>query len=157
MAARPVVLPEPFDGQAPWGDWKLHFDDVAAVNGWNADQKLQWLRVRLIGRAQKAFYRLPEENRATYDAAARALQERFQPKSRMTRYQAEFESRCKKRAEGWADYAENLCSLADKAYPDLQPEARERLALQSYLKQLEQPQVASPSSVQCKATPPSHP
>ena len=66
MVSRPVVLPEPFDWQAPWGDWKLHFDDVAAVNGWNADQKLQWLRVRLIGRAQKAFDRLPEEKRAIY-------------------------------------------------------------------------------------------
>ena len=60
----------------------------------------------------------------------------------MTRYQAEFESRCKKRVEGWADYAEDLRSLADKAYPDLQLEARERLTLLSYLKQPEQLQVA---------------
>ena len=142
MAARPVVLPEPFDGQLSWGDWKLHFEDVAAVNTWSAEQKLQWLRVRLTGRAQKAFHRLPAESQTSYDAATRALQERFEPKSRMTRYQAEFESRCKKRTEGWADFAEDLRSLVDKAFPDLQPEAREHLALQSYLKQLDHPQVA---------------
>ena len=60
----------------------------------------------------------------------------------MTRYQAEFETRRKKRTEGWADFGEDLRSLADRAFPDLQPEARECLALQSYLKQLDQPQVA---------------
>ena len=80
MATKPVVLPEPYDGKSSWGDWKLHFEDVAAVNEWNAGQKLKWLRVRLTGRAQKAFHRLPGESQASYDAATRALQERFEPK-----------------------------------------------------------------------------
>ena len=139
MATKPVVLPEPFNGEASWEDWKLHFEDVAVVNEWTAEQKLKWLRVRLTGRAQKAFHRLPEESRATYAAAASALQQRFEPKNRMTRYQAEFETRWKKRMEGWADFGEDLRSLADRAFPDLEPEARECL---SYLKQLDQPQVA---------------
>ena len=142
MAAKPVVLPEPFNGETSWEDWKLHFEDVAVVNEWTAEQKLKWLRVRLTGRAQRAFHRLPEESQASYTAAASALQQRFEPKSRMTRYQAEFETRRKKRTEGWADFGEDLRSLADRAFPDLQPEARECLALQSYLKQLDQPQVA---------------
>ena len=53
----------------------------------------------------------------------------------MTRYQAEFETRRKRRTEGWAD-------LADRAFPDLQADVRECLALQTYLQQLDQPQVA---------------
>ena len=72
----------------------------------------------------------------------RPLQERFEPKSKRTRYQAEFETGRKKKSEGWADFADDLRSLADKAYPELQPEARVVLALQSYLSQLDQPQVA---------------
>lgn len=48
----------------------------------------------------------------------------------------------KKCTEGWADFAEDLWSLTDRAFPDLQAEARECLALQTYLKQLDQPQVA---------------
>ena len=60
----------------------------------------------------------------------------------MTRYQAEFDARRKKPTENWADLADDMRSLADKAYPDLQAEARECLALQRYLQQLEQPQVA---------------
>ena len=53
-----------------------------------------------------------------------ALQERFEPKSKRTRYQAEFETRRKKESEGWADFADDLRSLADKAYSELQPEAK---------------------------------
>ena len=142
MAAKPVVLPEPFSGETSWEDWKLHFEDVAEVNSWSADDKLKWLRVRLTGRAQRAFHRLPTESKATYDAATIAMQQRFEPKSRTTRYQAEFEARRKKPAESWADLGDDLRSLVDKAYPDLQAEARECLALQRYLQQLEQPQVA---------------
>ena len=60
----------------------------------------------------------------------------------MTCYQAEFETRRKRRTEGWADLAEGLRSLADRAFPDLKADARECLALQTYLQQVDQPQVA---------------
>ena len=142
MASKPVVLPEPFDGESSWEDWQLHFQNVAIVNGWTDEQKLQWLRVHLTGRAQRTFHRLPEASRASYEDATAALQERFEPTSRKTRYQAEFETRRKKKSEGWADFADDLRSLADKAFPDLQLEARECLAVRAYLQQLEQPQVA---------------
>ena len=142
MASKPVVLPEPFNGETPWDEWTIHFGNVADVNGWDADMKLQWLKVRLTGRAQKAFQRLPEASRATFDLAKEALTERFEPKSRKTRYQAEFQARKKQPSEGWADFADDLQSLAEKAYPTLQHEARELLAINAYLQQLTQPQVA---------------
>ena len=115
MASKPVVLPEPFNGETPWDEWTIHFGNVADVNGWDADKKLQWLKVRLTGRAQKAFQRLPEASRATFDLAKEALTERFEPKSRKTQYQAEFQARKKKPSEGWADFADDLQSLAEKA------------------------------------------
>ena len=125
MAKKPVVLPKPFNGETSWDEWSVHFENVAAVNEWNAEQKLQWLKVRLTGRAQKAFQRLPEATQATFDAATAALTGRFEPASRKTRYQAEFQARRKKVSEGWADLADDLQSLVDKAYPSLQDEARE--------------------------------
>ena len=51
----------------------------------------------------------------------------------------EFQARRKKATEGWAD---DLKALADKAYPTLQDEAREQLAINSFLQQLTPPQVA---------------
>lgn len=51
--------------------------------------------------------------------------------------------RQKQKGESWADFADDLKSLADKAYPKLQEEAGNRLALNTYLPQLDHP----PSSI----------
>ena len=55
---------------------------------------------------------------------------------------AEFQTRKKLRGEGWADFAQDVKVLADKAWPNLQEEARECLALNHFLGQLDNPQVA---------------
>ena len=70
------------------------------------------------------------------------MKARFDPESRHTRYQAEFQARRKKSSEGWADFADDLKALADKAYPTLQDEAREQLAINAFLQQLSPPEVA---------------
>ena len=44
--------------------------------------------------------------------------------------------------EGWADFADELRSLADKVYPDLGEDAHECLSINAYLTQLPQPQIA---------------
>ena len=111
------------------------------MNGWDDFQKLKWLQVRLTGRAQKALHRLTETQRASYALTKDALKSRFDPESRQTRFQAEFQTRRKKASEGWADLADDLKSLADKTYPTLQEEARERLSINAYLNQLT-PQLA---------------
>ena len=142
MAARPIVLPEPYTGEGSWEEWTFHFENVAVVNGWDEAQKLQFLKVRLTGRAQKALQRLPEVSCNTYTAARSVLQERFEPSSRRTRYQAEFQTRRKRGSKGWADFADDLKFLAEKGFPQLQEEAKELLAVNTYLQQLNQPQVA---------------
>ena len=111
------------------------------MNGWDSAQKLQWLRVRITGRAQKALHRLPGSAATSYETTRDALKARFEPESRHTRYQAEFQVRRKKASEGWADFADDSKSLADKAYPDQQEEVRERLSINAYLAQLPQPQI----------------
>ena len=142
MASRPLVLPEPFSGETSWESWLYHFESVADVNEWDDGKKLKWLKVRLTGKAQTAFQRLPEEAKGDYTEAKKALQERFEPKSRQSRYHAEFQTRTKRKSESWADFADDLKNLVDKAYPELEEAARERLAVNQYLQQLEHPQVA---------------
>ena len=142
--ARPHVLPDSFNGtgETSWEQWIIHFDNVAAVNNWSDADKLKWLKIRLTGRAQTAFQRLSAANQSEFKKAKDALEARFEPPSRKHRYQAELQVRRKRKTESWADFADDLRKLADKAYPDLQEEARERLALNGYLAQLDQPQVA---------------
>ena len=125
----------PVQREGSWTEWKYHFGNVAQVNGWNDAQKLQWLRVRLTGRAQRAIHRVGTE--AFFSNTVKALDERFEPQNRQTRYQAEFRTRRKKRAEGWAEFADDLKMLADKGFPDLSEETKEQLALQTYLQQWE--------------------
>ena len=142
VAARPVVLPDQYSGEGNWSDWIDHFESVVAVNNWNADAKKLWLRVRLTGRAQKAYKRLSAETRDDFEATVRALKDRFEPESKKELYAAEFQARKKKKGEEWADFGEDIKLLADKAFPDLNDDARERLALNSYLAQLDNMQVA---------------
>ena len=84
---------------------------------------------------------LPEEARGSYDNVKVALTQRFEPASKRELYNAELQVRAKKHGEGWADFAEDLRRLVDKAYPDLEANAREQLALSQYLSRLHNPQV----------------
>ena len=139
---RPLVLPEPYNGESDWSGWAEHFESVAAVNGWKEPEKLLWLRVRLVGRAATALKRVPNGARGSYEDCMGALKERFDPSSRRELYLAELLGRKKRRGEDWAAFAEDLNTLVDRAYPELQDDAREQLALTHYLGQLEHPQLA---------------
>ena len=78
--SKPVITPEAFTGTASesWTEWIDHFESVADINKWesNAD-RLKWLKVRLTGRAIKAFRQLPEAARRDYKEAKKALKKRF--------------------------------------------------------------------------------
>ena len=41
MAERPLVIPEGFSGEGPFDALATHFENVATLNGWTADQRLQ--------------------------------------------------------------------------------------------------------------------
>ena len=117
--SRPLVIPETFDGtgtsDSQWEQWIYHFSSVAEVNDWDAANKLKWLKVRLTGRAQLTFRRLPRDTQADFDLAVKALEKRFAPTTHQSRYMAEFQTRRRKRNEGWAEYAESVRMLVDKA------------------------------------------
>ena len=46
---RPLVLPELYTGLGDFLQWIDHFENVAAVNDWNDEAKLLWLKARLAG------------------------------------------------------------------------------------------------------------
>jgi len=100
---------------------------------------LIWLKVRLTGRALLAYRKFLVTTRATFKNVVAALQEHFEPQSKRD---SEFQARCKKWKKSWADYGEDLRILVDKVYPILDDDARQQLALQRYLSQLQNDQVA---------------
>ena len=80
--------------------------------------------------------------RGTYDNIAKALRQRFEPDSRRELYAAEFQTRWKKKTESWADFGDNLCALADRAFPGLGNDGKQQIALLHFLVNLSSPQVA---------------
>ena len=137
MATRPIVLPDMYNGSLSWDDWICHFENVADVNDWDDDRKLKFLKARLVGRAQRVFQHLSGDTRGEYDRAKVALWSRFEPESKKSRYQSEFQCQRKKKNKSWPNIAEDRRLLADKAYPELQEKVCERLALNLYLDQLD--------------------
>ena len=119
---------------------------------WDGAAKLLWLRVRLTGRAQTAYKQLSEEARAAYADCKKALRERFEPASKKELYLAEFQTRSKRVSEGWAAFAEDLKVLVNRAFPQLQNDAREQLALSHYLGQLTDHQIAFNVRQKCPQT-----
>ena len=140
--SRPLVLPETFDGERDFDEWISHFEDVADLNGWNDGEKLRWLKVRLVGKARVAFNRLTHVTQQSFATAKEALHNRFEPDSKRELYKVELERRKKSEKESWADYGDALSQLARKAFPNLQDEAREQLALNRYMDQLKNPQIS---------------
>ena len=88
-----------------------------------------------------AYTRLSHETQQHYHQGS-PIRERFEPPSKQHLYKVEFESRKKQDKESWADFGDKLLLLASKAFPSLQDEAREELALTRYLDQLSDPQVS---------------
>eukprot|EP00731_Ephydatia_muelleri_P002205 Em0001g2205a len=133
-ATRPVVTPDAYTGDSSWTDWADHFEAVAKVNGWDDSIKLNWLPVRLTGKAQTAWKRLSDETKGGFQAAMDALRNRFEPSSkRETLRAAEFCLRKRKNGEQWGDFADQLRCLSDKAFPTLSEDAKEVLTLDRYL------------------------
>ena len=140
--SRPLVLPEIFSGEGNFDDWVSHFESVAAVNKWTDEDKILWLRVRLTGKAHVAYTRLGNEVQQSYSRSKAELRDRFEPSSKKELYKVQFECRKKSNTENWADFADDLLVLVDKAFPDLQIEAKEQLALSRFFDQLESPQIS---------------
>ena len=47
MAARHLIVTDVFDGEGSWKQWIRHLGNAAAVNNWDDEAILKWLKVRL--------------------------------------------------------------------------------------------------------------
>ena len=98
--------------------------------------------MRLTGKAQTALQRFPADAHSKYSKCVAALRRRFHPDSKRDLHMMELSVRKRLKEEDWVSFGDALRTLADKSYPDLEEKARERLALNQFLSQIDNPQVA---------------
>ena len=135
-------MPEAFTGAGSWEEWLHHFECVVDVNKWETNaKKLKWLKVRLTGRALKAFRQLPEASQRDYKDAKKALTKRFEPESRREYYIAELQTRRRKKGEIGLRTGRSSNGSRKRCTPTL-TRMREQFALTRILASIVNPQVA---------------
>ena len=139
-----ALLPGNFTGEdkQSWSDWLHHFESAAVVNGWDTTARVMWIRTRLMGRAAMVVKRLSAEDKTSYDAIVAALRRRFKPNFMKEENLRKFEQRRKQQTEDWVAFGEDLITLVEKAYPTLQANALEVLALNHFISKIADPQLA---------------
>ena len=88
------------------------------------------------------FQRLSEEDKSSFYNAVVALTTRFEPDSKRELYLTEFSTRKCTISKNWAGYAEDLCRLSTKAYPDLDSKATEQIALTQFISSITDSQIS---------------
>ena len=108
-----------------------------------------WLLVHMIGKVHMAYQHFSHETRNLYTLSKATLHKCFKPTCNREFYKVEFQNREQQSIESWADFGDTLLSLVDRAFQDLPDNAREALALESFLSQLNPLQISF-AMRQCK-------
>ena len=127
------VKPDKFDGTASWLDFKSHFDVCAELNGWSTAEKGMHLAVSLRGRAQAVLGSLPDGEKCNYRLLCRSLEERFLPPNQTELYRAQLRERRQRASDALPELGQDICRLANLAYPTAPMEVRETLAKEQFI------------------------
>ena len=107
----------PFTGTERWEIWFNRFSDVAQLNGWDTQTKLQELLPRLQGVAGEFVHgQLRFDKRTNYRKLVSELDSRFRVVETSKTYQAQLRNRTQKPGESPETYAAVLKRIYDKAY-----------------------------------------
>jgi len=137
-----LIFPDKFSGEEDFSEWTAHFNSVSVVNNWSDDDKYKWLNVHVTGKARVTLARLQRQvTQPTYLQAIDALRLRFDPPGRKELFKVKLQHRLKRAGESWGDYGDAISLLVEKAYPKLEEEAKDILALNKFLCELEDPQI----------------
>ncbi|XP_067637433.1 uncharacterized abhydrolase domain-containing protein DDB_G0269086-like [Eurosta solidaginis] len=131
--SNPKVKTPSFDGSVPFQVFKLQFEKTAAVNNWNAEDKVAALFVALKGPAAEILQTIPEGERNSYDALMAAVERRYGSEHRKQIFQIELQNRYQKANETLQEFASDVERLAHLANADAPVEYTERVKIQSFI------------------------
>ena len=130
----PVLKPDFYTGEEDWESYFSHFSNCADLGRWTDTEKALTLASCLKGPARTFYLGLREQERRSYFILVQRLNERFGSSRQQTRYLTKFETRRRQAGETSASFGDDLRLIAQRAYPDLGPEAQDKLALHQFFK-----------------------
>ncbi|KAJ8029422.1 hypothetical protein HOLleu_28805 [Holothuria leucospilota] len=116
MPRKPVMLPEKYDGSSCWGDYIVHFEHIASINGWDKLEMANFLGASLKGEAQKAFADLPPHEIHSYQAMCKALSRRFGVEKQGLIYRVRLQNRTQGPDESVVELGQAIKRLIGRAY-----------------------------------------
>ena len=125
---KPVVMPDKFDGNGVWEDYMAHFDICAKINGWDSDQKANFLAVSLRGMALMLLGDLPMITLSNYDALLHEIQTRFGQEGKSELFRTQLKNRIKRQDENFQELGQEVKRSTARAYPEAPSTLRDTLA-----------------------------
>ena len=135
------IIPDKFAGKIPWSDYKRHFDVCMQLNRWNDVDAGQFLATRLQGPALKVLNNIPVGRILTYTELVYQLDRRFGSGDQAENFLFELRMRRRHPKESLQELGQSIRDMSSLAYPELNTEARERLAKGHFSDAIDDPDI----------------
>ena len=132
VAAKPK-RPPPFDGKSGCRDYLVQFDMIAKLNRWDGTTKAMELATSLKGTAVSILTDLEPEYRRDYGRLVSALLARFEPDNQSEVFRAQLKGKRRRGQEALTELAQDVRTLARKAYPHASMTIRETIARDCFI------------------------
>ena len=136
---RQRVMSDTFDGKGDWMEYLTHFNAVAELNGWDTEDKKQYLAVCLRGQACNILLSILTEYKRNYHCFVDALTKRFNPGDKTDLFRIQLRNIFRQNQESLPQLAQVIRNLAAKAYPDAKGALLEILSKDHFLDALDDP------------------
>jgi len=135
-SVRIKTRPIPYDGRTSWVGYKAQFDLISDLNGWSTDDRARYLAASLAGPALMVLTNLSATERLSYVHLTEALNTRFNEGRSAELARVKLDNRRQLPNEKLAQYASEVESLTQLAYPTAGGDARDILTRERFLKGL---------------------
>lgn len=120
--------PSPYDGKTSCRDYLVQFDLISSLNRWDDRTKAMELATSLKGSAVSVLTDLDPSQRGDYGSLVKALLSRFEPDNQSEVFRAQLKGKRRRGTEPLTELAQEVKTLARKAYPQAHLELREAIA-----------------------------
>ena len=114
----------------------MQFEIASKLNGWSEETKAMELATSLSGTARAVLSDLKPAERLNFQSLVDKLTLRFEPKDLVGIYQAQLQSRRRKRNETIPELVQDINKLARQAFPTSDEGTRDSLAIHGCVKAL---------------------